>query len=156
VSLHKLIDLLRDRVSKKPILRWVFVATAAMAIAAVVVSGVWTIRHAWAIYKLNRGVGDTVFYDADDKPWFRLDEQRQDVQADHIATFFKDAVIAVEDHRFYLHPGIDPIGLSRAVVNNVRGEDRQGAARSRSSSRELCFSPTRKPTAASSKKRCCR
>ena len=99
-----------------------------MAIAAVAVSGVWTIRHAWAIYKLNRGVGDTVFYDADDKPWFRLDEQRQDVQFDHIATSFKDAVIAVEDHRFYLHPGIDPIGLSRAVVNNVRGEDRQGGS----------------------------
>jgi len=118
----------RQAVSKRPILRWGFLAAAAVAIAAVVVSGVWTVRHAWAIYKLNRGVGDTVFYDADDHPWFRLDEQRQDVPFDHIATSFKDAVIAVEDHRFYLHPGIDPIGLSRAVVHNVRGEDRQGGS----------------------------
>jgi 1A family penicillin-binding protein len=94
----------------------------------VVVSGFWTVRHAWAIYKLNRGVGDTVFYDADDRPWFRLDEQRQDVPFDRIATSFKDAVIAVEDHRFYLHPGIDPIGLSRAVVHNVRGQEQQGGS----------------------------
>ncbi len=126
--LHKLLVSARDAVSKRPILRWGFLAAAAVAIAAVVVSGVWTVRHAWAIYKLNRGVGDTVFYDADDHPWFRLDEQRQDVPFDHIATSFKDAVIAVEDHRFYLHPGIDPIGLSRAVVHNVRGEDRQGGS----------------------------
>jgi len=128
VPLHKLLVSARQAVSKRPILRWGFLAAAAVSIAAVVVSGVWTVRHAWAIYKLNRGVGDTVFYDADDHPWFRLDEQRQDVPFDHIATSFKDAVIAVEDHRFYLHPGIDPIGLSRAVVHNVRGEDRQGGS----------------------------
>ena len=128
MPLHKLLVSARQAVSKRPILRWGFLAAAAVAIAAVVVSGVWTVRHAWAIYKLNRGVGDTVFYDADDHPWFRLDEQRQDVPFDHIATSFKDAVIAVEDHRFYLHPGIDPIGLSRAVVHNVRGEERQGGS----------------------------
>ena len=53
-------------------------------------------RHAWSIYRLNRGVGDTVFYDAADRPWFRLDEQRRDVPLDPISTYFKDAVIAVE------------------------------------------------------------
>ncbi|HZM93317.1 MAG TPA: PBP1A family penicillin-binding protein [Vicinamibacterales bacterium] len=117
-----------DSVWGKPLWRWAFLAAAALVIGAVVVSGLWTVRHAWAIYKLNRGVGDTVFYDADDRPWFRLDEQRQDVPFDRIATSFKDAVIAVEDHRFYLHPGIDPIGLSRAVVNNLRSQERQGGS----------------------------
>jgi 1A family penicillin-binding protein len=107
---------------------WLVRGAAAIAIVVVSVSGFWTARHAWAIYKLNRGVGDTVFYDADDRPWFRLDEQRQDVPFDRIATYFKDAVIAVEDHRYYLHPGIDPIGLGRAVVHNVRGEERQGGS----------------------------
>src|SRR5437016_13851288 len=81
---------------------------------------VWTGRHAWAIVKLNRGVGDTVFYDALGRPWFRLDEQRQDVRFEQISTSFKDAVIAVEDHRFYLHPGIDPIALTRAAFYNLR------------------------------------
>ena len=108
--------------------RWIFLAFAASLIVAVALSGYWSIRHAWAIYKLNRGVGDTVFYDADDRPWFRLDEQRQDVPFDRISTYFKDAVIAVEDHRYYLHPGVDPIGLSRAVLHNLRGEARQGGS----------------------------
>jgi 1A family penicillin-binding protein len=108
--------------------RGIFLAFAASLIVAVALSGYWSIRHAWAIYKLNRGVGDTVFYDADDRPWFRLDEQRQDVPFDRISTYFKDAVIAVEDHRYYLHPGVDPIGLSRAVLHNLRGEARQGGS----------------------------
>src|SRR6187455_3232119 len=103
-----------------PLRRWIVGAAAATAIVLVAISGYWTIRHAWAIYKLNRGVGDTVFYDADDRPWFRLDEQRQDVRFDQISTSFKDAVIAVEDHRFYLHPGIDPIALTRAAFYNLR------------------------------------
>jgi penicillin-binding protein 1B len=30
------------------------------------------------------------------------------------------SLIAVEDHRFYSHPGIDPIGLARAAVSNLR------------------------------------
>jgi len=102
-----------------PIPRWLFWAVGGVLIVVVTMSASWTLRHAWAIYKLNRGVGDTVFYDAEGKPWFHLDEQRRDVPLDQIATFFKDAVIAVEDHRYYRHPGIDPIGLSRAAVHNL-------------------------------------
>jgi 1A family penicillin-binding protein len=107
------------------------------------VSGYWAVRHAWAIYKLNRGVGDTVFYDADDRPWFRLDEQRQDVPFDRISTSFKDAVIAVEDHRFYLPPGIDPIGLSRAVVYNLRGSRQGGSTITQQLARTLFLSNQR-------------
>lgn len=93
------------------------------------VAAVWTARHAWAVYKLNRGVGDTVFYDAAGRPWFRLDDQRRDVPLNQISTYFKDAVIAVEDHRFFLHPGIDPIALTRATVNNLRsGTGTQGGS----------------------------
>jgi 1A family penicillin-binding protein len=123
--------------------RWAFIAFGTAAIVAVLVSGVWTIRHAWAIYKLNRGVGDTVFYDANDRPWFRLDEQRQDVSFDKIATSFKDAVIAVEDHRYYLHPGIDPIGLGRAVVHNFRGERQGGSTITQQLARTLFLSNTK-------------
>ena len=92
-------------------------------IVGVVMTVAWTGRHAWAIYKLNRGVGDTVFYDAVGRPWFRLDEQRRDVRFDQIATSFKDAVISVEDHRFYFHPGVDPIALTRAAFYNLRSDE---------------------------------
>lgn len=39
------------------------------------------------------------------------------------------SLIAVEDHRFEHHPGIDPIGLGRAVINNLRrGAPQQGGS----------------------------
>src|SRR5690349_3630974 len=90
---------------------WLVAIAGGAAIVVLLMVSIWTVRHGWAIYRLNRGVGDTVFYDAAGRPWFRLDEQRRDVPFDQISTYFKDAVISVEDHRFYLHPGIDPIAL---------------------------------------------
>jgi penicillin-binding protein 1B len=35
-----------------------------------------------------------------------------------------NAVLAIEDRRFYDHPGVDPIGAMRALVTNLRGESR--------------------------------
>jgi penicillin-binding protein 1A len=84
----------------------------------------WLTRYALAVHRLTRGVGDTVFYGADGRPWFRLDEQRHDVGLAEIAPDFQHAVVAIEDRRFYLHPGIDPIGVARAVYHDVR----EGAA----------------------------
>jgi 1A family penicillin-binding protein len=103
---------------------WLLAGIGGVVLIVLAMAMLWTGRHAWAIYKLNRGVGDTVFYDAAGRPWFRLDEQRQDVPLERISTYMKDAVIAVEDHRFYLHPGIDPIALTRAVFYNLRSDDR--------------------------------
>jgi 1A family penicillin-binding protein len=101
---------------------WLIAIGGGILIAALVTTVMWTGRHAWAIYRLNRGVGDTVFYDAAGRPWFRLDDQRRDVPFEAISTYFKDAVIAVEDHRYYLHPGVDPIALGRAMLFNLRSE----------------------------------
>jgi 1A family penicillin-binding protein len=81
-------------------------------------------RYAVAVHRLSRGVGDTVFYSADGKPWFRLDEQRHDVPLDHISRDLQRAVVAVEDRRFYYHPGVDPIGIARALVRDVRSGGR--------------------------------
>jgi 1A family penicillin-binding protein len=80
----------------------------------------WLARYSLAVHKLTRGVGDTVFYSADGRPWFRLDEQRHDVPLTEISTDLRNAVVAVEDRRFYHHPGIDPVGLARAVVRNLQ------------------------------------
>lgn len=107
---------------------WLLVAAGTVVLVFVVMAGVWTVRHSISIYKLNRGVGDTVFLDAAGKVWFRLDEQRHDVPLEQVSTYLKDAVIAIEDHRYYSHPGIDPIGLGRAVYTNLRSERRQGGS----------------------------
>jgi 1A family penicillin-binding protein len=87
-------------------------------------SVVWLARYSLAVHRLTRGVGDTVFYGADGRPWFRLDEQRHDVPLNAISTDLRNAIIAIEDRRFYHHPGIDPIGLARAIIRNV--EARRG------------------------------
>ncbi len=39
-----------------------------------------------------------------------------------------DALIAVEDKRFYYHFGIDPYALSRAIYHNLRNKSRQGGS----------------------------
>ena len=93
-------------------------------LASAAVTVWWLGRYTVAVSRLRRGVGDTVFYAADGKPWFRLDEQRRDVPLADIAPDLQHAVIAIEDHRFSYHPGIDPIGLARAVVRDIRGGGR--------------------------------
>jgi len=42
--------------------------------------------------------------------------------ADEIPQVMKDAMVAVEDRRFYSHPGIDPIGLLRATYIAFRDD----------------------------------
>ncbi len=102
---------------------WIVAVVGAVVIVFAGVALMWTGRHAAAIYHLNRGVGGTMFYDAADRPWFPLDEQRIDVPFEQISTYFKDAVISVEDHRYYLHFGIDPIAVVRAALFNLRSSE---------------------------------
>ena len=91
---------------------WTIAAYALLGV--VVVAGAWSVwwggRYAVAVHRLTRGVGDTVFLASDGKPWFRLDEQRHDVALDAIAPDLQHAIVAIEDRRFFYHPGIDPVG----------------------------------------------
>jgi penicillin-binding protein 1B len=48
-------------------------------------------------------------------------EKRRDVPLSAIPQRMVQAVLAIEDHRFYEHPGIDPIGLTSAAIGNVFG-----------------------------------
>jgi len=94
------------------------VLLAAFVVIGVIVT-VWLARQSFLVHQLTRGVGDTWFHSADGRRWFRLDDERQDVPLDAIAPSLQQAFIAVEDHRFFLHPGIDPIALGRAFVRNL-------------------------------------
>lgn len=46
-------------------------------------------------------------------------EQRLLVSIRNVSPFLKDAVIAVEDRRFYEHPGLDIIGILRALWTDI-------------------------------------
>ncbi len=40
-----------------------------------------------------------------------------------VPAYYKNAIVAVEDHRFYNHGTIDPIALARATVSNIKQKD---------------------------------
>ncbi|MCB2087838.1 MAG: transglycosylase domain-containing protein [Sphingomonadaceae bacterium] len=49
------------------------------------------------------------------------------IESDEIPQVMKDAMVSVEDRRFYSHIGVDPYGLARAVYVWARGEKRLSA-----------------------------
>ncbi len=55
-------------------------------------------------------------------------EYREPVEMDQISPYLVNAVIAVEDARFYEHSGIDAYGVVRALVNNLKGGNLEGAS----------------------------
>ena len=57
----------------------------------------------------------------------RAEENRVVVPIASIPALVREAFIAVEDSRFWSHPGVDPLAIVRAVGANING-DRQGAS----------------------------
>ncbi|MEX2008358.1 MAG: PBP1A family penicillin-binding protein [Candidatus Spechtbacterales bacterium] len=65
--------------------------------------------------KLYDRTGETVLYDI-------YGEEKRTVAAhDEIADSLRFATIAAEDTNFYNHYGIDPVGIVRAALRNIRG-----------------------------------
>lgn len=96
---------------------WACVGAAAWVIADVVTS----LPDEQSI----RGVGEmaraTTIYDADDRPAFTLfKERRIEVPLSRISPDLVNAVVAVEDQRFFDHSGIDVIRVAGAAWSNVR------------------------------------
>ncbi len=57
------------------------------------------------------------------------EKRRNPVTYDEIPRHLVEALIATEDSRFYEHPGIDPIGITRAaIVVAMSGSAKQGAS----------------------------
>jgi membrane peptidoglycan carboxypeptidase len=55
-------------------------------------------------------------------------ENRVRIPLDQMSPHIKDAIVAIEDSRFFEHAGIDPQGIVRAVVSNMTNGSRQGAS----------------------------
>jgi membrane peptidoglycan carboxypeptidase len=74
--------------------------------------------------------GNTVLLAANGEPitsFYR--ENRQPVAPDQIAPVMKNAMVAIEDARFYEHRGLDVQGTLRALVRNLRaGEVAEGGS----------------------------
>ena len=58
-----------------------------------------------------------------------FEENRKEVPLDKVAPIMRQAIVAIEDSRFYEHNGFDPRGFFRAAVKNVSsGEVAQGGS----------------------------
>ena len=108
---------------------YLVLAIAGSVAIFLVIIAVYTIRYSFAVNKLSRGIGQTMFYGADGKAWFPLEEHRRDVPLSRISPHLQRAVVAIEDHRFYSHVGIDPIAIGRAVFRDIRaGQIEEGGS----------------------------
>ena len=47
---------------------------------------------------------------------------------EEMSPFIPQAVMSIEDRRFYSHFGVDPLGLARALINNLTGRAIQGGS----------------------------
>jgi membrane peptidoglycan carboxypeptidase len=57
------------------------------------------------------------------------EENRKEVSLDEVAPIMREAVVAIEDSRFYEHNGFDPRGTVRAAITNLTaGEVAQGGS----------------------------
>ena len=56
------------------------------------------------------------------------EERRSMVPVNDIPKVMRDAVVAIEDARFYQHGGVDYIGVLRAALANLRRVKSQGAS----------------------------
>lgn len=74
--------------------------------------------------------GVTTVTDATGQPMAWLYNQRRyEVTGEQISQSMKDAIVAIEDHRFYEHDGVDMQGTARAMMTNLlAGGVEQGAS----------------------------
>ena len=56
------------------------------------------------------------------------EERRKVIPLNEIPLSMRNAVLAIEDDRFYSHGGVDYVGILRAAATNLRGHLSQGAS----------------------------
>lgn len=72
----------------------------------------------------------SIIYDKDGNEIDRLhgDENREYANITQIPKYMQDAIIAIEDSRFYSHNGVDPRGIARAAFSTLTGKRLEGGS----------------------------
>jgi penicillin-binding protein 1A len=114
--------------------RWgIFLGSSGLIVIGLVVA------YALIIAKPNLPDLDTItdykpkvplrIYTADNALIGEFGEERRSVMSiNEIPSYLKNAVVAIEDERFYEHGGVDYWGVLRATLANLRGSLSQGAS----------------------------
>ena len=56
------------------------------------------------------------------------EERREYIPINQVPQKMINAILAIEDRRFFEHPGIDFIGIARAAIRNITGQSHEGAS----------------------------
>ena len=111
--------------------RWVFVS-AVLVMFAVLAAAAWQaflftasinaeLDRAGQLTNIAPRPQATIVFDRHGKPAFTFFvEQRIEVPLDRVSRHMIDAILAVEDRRFYDHFGVDPIRIAGAAWRNYR------------------------------------
>ena len=99
----------------------VLLGTAAYRVTAFSWAVAAELEHATGLAELTPRPQTTIVYDIQGQPAFSFFvEQRIDVSLDQVSPLMVDALLAVEDQRFFDHNGLDPVRIAAAAWNNVR------------------------------------
>jgi len=103
----------------------VLMSASFWAVAAVVVRAAWGVAdelaHATTLAEIGSHPQSTVVFDRHNRPAFTFFlEQRIDVPLERVSQHMIQALLAVEDRRFYSHNGLDPIRIAKAAWRNWR------------------------------------
>jgi len=125
---HRLAELVRRVGGRRPWLRLSLLGMGVLLLL-LVLAAAWL----WATTELPpaRSIGESaVLLDRNGEELAVLAQEglRLEVPLDEMAPLAVDALLAAEDRRFYEHTGVDPVGIGRAVWNNLRDDDLQGGS----------------------------
>lgn len=76
----------------------------------------------------------------------QIKKKKNYTEISEMPEMYKNAVLAVEDHRFYKHKGIDIISIGRAVVNDIksRGFEEGGSTITQQLAKNIYFTQEKK------------
>ena len=121
-------------IKDKPIVKWMIGSAALVALAFVLLAGYTLLVLAPGLPSLE-AVTDYQpklplrIYTADNVLIGEFGQERRDfVSIEDTPQTLKDALLAIEDERFYSHSGLDFRGLARAVVADLTGGVQQGGS----------------------------
>ncbi|MCD0442097.1 transglycosylase domain-containing protein [Glycomyces sp. A-F 0318] len=106
------------------------IALAVLFVGAVTVTGAIFLQNTPPLSGVFRQGESSAFYYADGTTQAGAygDTLRLQVEPGDVPETVTDALVALEDRKFWDHGGVDYVGTMRALINNVTGGDTQGAS----------------------------
>ena len=96
------------------IIRRILKSIVIMALLAITIVSTFYIKKGYDMYK------EAVEKTALNEKIEEIQNRKNYTKLSGVPKIYLEAVIAVEDHRFYKHPGIDVIAICRAAINDIK------------------------------------